>query len=336
MGVDRRLFCAGFFMALTTAACGTSTSIQAKTSRSWWQDYRRRFLGADGRIIDNGNGGISHSEGQGYGMLLALAANDKDAFTSMAQWAERNLARSDVALFSWRFDPRSANPVSDRNNATDGDMLIAWALAQGGKRWKMQPFLDRSTEIRAAIRKKCVVKAFDRSLLLPGLDGFSGPKQVVINPSYFIWPALDAFARLDGPAVWKPVIDDSAAILNLAKFGPYRLPTDWLVVTGSRDIAPAEDKPPRFGFDAIRVTLYALIGRRPELTADITAFWRSRLLQRRPIPAWVDVVTSEEAPYPISSGGQAIASRLLGLPAPTALADDYYAATLQMLARADK
>ena len=34
----------------------------------------------DGRVVDNVNGGISHPESQGYGMLLAIAAGDRDTF----------------------------------------------------------------------------------------------------------------------------------------------------------------------------------------------------------------------------------------------------------------
>ncbi len=38
-----------------------------------WRLFIKRFLASDGRVIDNGNGDISHTEGQGYGMLLAVA-----------------------------------------------------------------------------------------------------------------------------------------------------------------------------------------------------------------------------------------------------------------------
>ena len=44
-----------------------------------WRIFKQRFLAADGRIVDDGNGGISHSEGQGYGMVLAEALEAVDA-----------------------------------------------------------------------------------------------------------------------------------------------------------------------------------------------------------------------------------------------------------------
>ena len=46
-----------------------------------WHDYKERFLLQDGRIIDTYQHNRSHSEGQGYGMLLAIANRDRQALT---------------------------------------------------------------------------------------------------------------------------------------------------------------------------------------------------------------------------------------------------------------
>ena len=37
------------------------------------------------------------------------------------------LQRGD-GLFSWKWSPNTSDPVPDKNNAADGDILIAWAL----------------------------------------------------------------------------------------------------------------------------------------------------------------------------------------------------------------
>jgi hypothetical protein len=36
-----------------------------------WRMYVKRFISPEGRVIDGANGDISHSEGQGYAMLIA-------------------------------------------------------------------------------------------------------------------------------------------------------------------------------------------------------------------------------------------------------------------------
>ncbi|MBB4858036.1 endoglucanase [Novosphingobium chloroacetimidivorans] len=331
MAVDRRKFALGLAVALT-AACSTGVQSYAEPAGGWWRIYRQRFLDRSGRIVDTGNGGISHSEGQGYGMILAALSEDREAFAAMFRWTEATLGGDD--LYAWRYDPRQAKPVGDPNNATDGDILIAWALALAGQRWKVGSYLDRSAAVRAAIRRDCVVERFGRQLLLPGRAGFASAAEVTVNPSYYVWPALDTFARLDGAATWGGVISSGEALLRQARFGPLHLPCDWVAVSGPTAVTPARDKPSRFGYDAIRVPLYAIMGGRKALVNDVAAWWRAVLAQRRPVPAWIDVVTGEEAPYALSSGGAAIVSRLIGSPAPVQLDSDYFSASLQMLAGA--
>lgn len=331
MDVDRRDFSLGLILALT-AACSTGLPTRAEPAGGWWRTYKQRFLDRSGRIVDTGNGGISHSEGQGYGMVLAVLSQDQDAFASMARWADSTLATPGDELYAWRYDPRQPNPVSDPNNATDGDILIAWAFAMAAKRWKISAYEQRSAQLRAAIRRDCVIDRFGRSFLLPGRVGFAGAGDVTVNPSYYVWPALDAFARIDGAATWQRVISSGEVLLRQARFGPLHLPCDWVSVTGPSAVAPAPNKPSRFGYDAIRVPLYAMMGRRAALAGDVAAWWRAVMAQHRPVPAWIDVVTGEEANYAVSSGGAAIVARLTGTPGPVQLDTDYFAASLQMLA----
>src|SRR4051794_27013126 len=43
-----------------------------------WLAFRRAFVAADGRVVDSGNGGISHSEGQGVGLLFSATWDDAE------------------------------------------------------------------------------------------------------------------------------------------------------------------------------------------------------------------------------------------------------------------
>ncbi len=299
-----------------------------------WIAYKTTFLRPDGRIVDTGNGGISHSEGQGYGMLLAEAAADQEAFDSIHGWTEQVLARKDVALFSWRYAPTEAVPVGDPNNAADGDILIAWALMRAHKRWNRPEYLKRATEIRTAIRARLLDRSTGRTLLLPGSDGFTDEKTTTVNPSYYIWPALDAFYAADRSEDWGDLIDDGEKLLAEACFGEFKLPCDWVDVTAA-GTAPANGRPPRFGFDAMRIPLYLLLGGRSSQAANIAKFWTACLAAPTIIPAWIDVVTGERAPYSLSPGGLAIARRLTKHPPPPPPnpVADYYSETLKRLVR---
>src|SRR4051812_34398211 len=68
-----------------------------------WAKFKARFGSVDGRIIDNVNGGVSHSEGQGWGMLFAVAFDDPDSFDRIYTWTKRTLRRPTDPLHAWRF-----------------------------------------------------------------------------------------------------------------------------------------------------------------------------------------------------------------------------------------
>lgn len=331
-GVGRRNFLLGS-MAVLTAACAKVPKGNARAPHGFWPEFRERFITPAGRVIDNGNGNISHSEGQGYGLLLACLNDDRATFVSLARWTAETLRRSDIALHAWRYDPREANAVADRNNATDGDILIAWALDLAGQRWKDVDYARQSTEIRRAIRGRLVVERAGQLVLLPGLAGFADARRTVVNPSYYIWSALDDFARLDGEGAWRQVIDDGVNLLTRARFGPLALPVDWFEIAPDGKLSPASDKPPRFGFDAVRVPLYASAGRRMGVAETAVAWWQASAKSGAPVPAWIDVNTGETAPYALSSGGMAVFARTTGTPPPEVLAQDYYSAILQLLAQ---
>lgn len=297
-----------------------------------WRDFKAAHLSPDGRIVDSGNAGISHTEGQGYGMLIAEAAGDRDAFDSIYAWTERTLARDD-ALFSWRYAPSEPVPVSDPNNATDGDILIAWALMRAGDRWRDATLVQRSAEIRAAIAQHCVGSRGGRTLLLPGAAGYDHAERTTVNLSYYIWPALDQFRRAGKETVWASLIRDGEALLAEASAGPLALPTDWTDITPDNRVMVAADKPPRFGFDAVRIPLYLMIAGRPAKAASVAKYWHSFVDKGAAVPAWVDVVTGETAPYPLSPGGNAVVDRLIGrAPPPSPAPADYYSRILALLA----
>jgi hypothetical protein len=73
--------------------------------QSEWQAFTSRYLSAEGRIIDTANDGISHSEGQGYGMFFAAHFGDRRRFDLIWEWTQANLSRPQDSLFMWRFDP---------------------------------------------------------------------------------------------------------------------------------------------------------------------------------------------------------------------------------------
>lgn len=326
MSHDRRSFIGGLMIAGLLPGCAAAKP--PRTIAGPWATFSGRFLARDGRIIDTGNGGISHTEGQGYGLLLAEAAGDRASFDRIWNWTSHTLSRTDVRLFSWRFDPKATPQVTDTNNATDGDILIAWALLRAAARWQASEYGAQSASIRKAIRQSLFRPIGARTVLLPGLQGFETPGLLTANPSYYIWPALDAFAAADGAAAWGDVIRDGEHILTTARFGAHQLITDWIEIDTTGGVQPARGHAPQFGFDAIRVPLYFAWSRRRAALAPFRAYWGDLLAQHTAIPAWVDVTSGAQAPYALSGGGMAVVDLTLGRKPRGAPGGDYYASAL--------
>ena len=329
-----------FLVAALLVAASSGGAAQTVSVEAEWATYRDRFVTDDGRVLDTGNKAVSHTEGQGWAMLFAAAADDRATFARLWGWTRGNLQRRDNALFSWRYDPAdSKTPVADANDASDGDILIAWALLRGAKRWNDAEYEHNSGRIVAEIRRRLLVRTREGLALLPGAHGFKEHAGFVVNPSYYIYPAFKEFARVVPSPEWQRLERDGLRLLADGRFGKWGLTPDWLDIAANGDLAPAAKFPARFGFDAIRVPLYLIWGRmaNPERLASYLDFWNE--FGGKPIPAWTDVTDNSVAPYAGSTGFQAVIplARAYGQSDPALLPaigdkDDYYSASLTLLA----
>ena len=240
-----------------------------------WQAYSAQFIMADGRVIDNVNGGISHTESQGYGMLLSVAANDKAAFERIWAFTQTNMYIRDDGLAAWKFEPGDtsvasndanqaagavAGKITDMNNATDGDVLIAWALAEAGAAGFGEDYLARAKQISQALGSTVYNAGGFGLQMMPGKVGFSAEErggQPVINLSYWVFPAFDRLAVLTPRPMWSGLNKSGRALIELSQGFESALPSDWMALnieSGTMTSAPGFDD--AFSYNSIRIPLY--------------------------------------------------------------------------------
>ena len=291
-------------------------------------------------MLDTGNGNVSHSEGQGWGMMAAQACDDPATFATILQWTEANLRRRSYdSLHAWRYKPGDANPVADTNNATDGDLFIAAALARAATRWNRPDYAARAARIATDILA-LVRQAAGRTVLLPGAAGFETSEALTLNQSYYAFALFPDLAALAPSPKWEALRRDGLALMLQGRFGKWQLPPDWLRVAkadGGLSIAPGW--PPRFSFDAIRVPLHLAWAGLPAgpLFESFRHYWTAGHAG----PGWVDLRTDTVAPYGAPSGIRAVAavalrsanSGITSVIPPVMGASDYYSAGLILLSR---
>ena len=315
---------------------------QSVTFADEWRSFKSRFLSDDGRVVDNGNQGVSHSEGQGWGLLFAVAAQDQASFDLILNWTARVLRRPSDSLHAWRYVPDGRPSVPDLNNAVDGDMFIAAALARAGRSWGRPDYLAVAAAIGRDILRLLQRKAGPFTVLLPGIEGFETPDAIIINPSYYAFPMMAELAKLADPQQWGRLQRDGRSLLERGRFGRWFLPPDWLRIGKANAVlSVAPDWPPRFSYDAIRIPLWWSWQKLPVGAAmqSVEHFWSA--FPPGAAPAWVDLKTNGLAPYTATPGMTAI-MRLTRMasggggqtnPPTVASTSNYYDAALILLSR---
>ena len=301
-----------------------------------WQRFKDCFIQSDGRVIDWPNEAISHSEGQGYAMVLATAINDRKTFNKLWRWTQDNLKIRNDGLFAWRWQPNKPH-IIDSNNASDGDLLIAWALLRGAIRWQDHSLKKEGTKILNEI-SEILVKRNAETILLPAAYGFIHNGQTTLNQSYYIYPALYEAALHQPQGPWKDLLisgfDLQENTQNLMS-----LPSDWIVYKNNKAFSPQslsfpEDKHKIFGYEAVRVPLYACWINRCDTFGELIRLWK----EDDSPSAWVK--SDSKAKYALHSGGMAIRSLLLNETIAKKhqlntcqTGSDYYSAVLSLLAQ---
>lgn len=89
-------------LALSVVLSAPAVQAASMIQPAEWSRYVESFVGDDGRVIDTGNNNISHSESQGYGLVLSVLANDQPTFERILGFTSTQLLVRDDGLAGWR------------------------------------------------------------------------------------------------------------------------------------------------------------------------------------------------------------------------------------------
>jgi endoglucanase len=257
------------FLMVITMVAWAGTGIGAD-----WKTFKTDFISEDGRVIDRINNEISHSEGQGYALLLAVHHGDRDTFDTLWAWTKSNLqVRGNDKLLAWKWGQRETGQwdIIDLNNASDGDILVAWALLRAGRKWHDSGLEQAAADLAADVLLSLQHTWQDLALIMPGYFGFIDPPEIIFNPSYLIFPAFQDFSSAwpNQAAQWQRIHQDGITLLGRMTFTSLTLPPDWVKLTTENAQVDAS-RSPWFGYDAIRIPLYlALNGEQAALSTYI-------------------------------------------------------------------
>ena len=258
--MDRRLFLkmssysAAFLFSASLAHSRTDYSILQAS----WEKWKFRFLKDDGRVVDAYQQGASHSEGQGYGLLLAAFMKDLKTCEMIYAWTMSNLAIRSDNLLAWRWLPNADDPVQDLNNSTDGDIFFAWACLKIANQFGKPNYQMTARMIVDDLLEKCVSsdpRSPQKLILLPAAFGFKKPEGIIYNPSYPMPRALRELADGLNLPILEKLCEDSLSLL--AEISLSGATPDWIGITAN-GLSVVENFSYSTGYEALRVPLFLI------------------------------------------------------------------------------
>jgi endoglucanase len=253
--------------SLPAASPGDETRAEALAAA---QEFFDRYLQPSGRIARPDEGGDTVSEGQAYGMLLAVALGDEDRLRLLWSWTDEHLQRDD-GLLAWRW---ADGGVVDHQAAADADLLAAAALALAGTRFGDADLVADARVINDAVLAHEVVTLGSSPVLIAG--PWAIPARTV-NASYLATPAMSLLWETLGELRWGPVAAWSRHTLEALTAGAPHLPPDWATVDSAGGNPQAQASPtgsaPRYGYEAARVIVQAAVDCRAAGQAIAAQAW---------------------------------------------------------------
>jgi len=234
-------------------------------SRAPWPEFKSyagHFIAADGRVVDHTDHARSTSEGQAYGLFLALVANDRKRFKRILRWTANNLARGrldkNLPAWLWGRSKKGKWGVLDRNAASDADLWMAYALLEARRLWRVRRYgrLGRALLAQVAAKEVVTMPGLGR-VLMPAPVGFvvDKDKRWRLNPSYVPLQLLRRFEAVDAKGPWADIAASSARLLT--ETAPSGLAPDWVDWQAKKGWVSAGKKRNVAGYDAIRTYLWA-------------------------------------------------------------------------------
>jgi endoglucanase len=215
------------------------------------QDFFDKYVERTGRVVRRDQGGDTVSEGQAYGLLLAVALGDQQRFDRVWTWTKNHLQRDD-GLFSWRW---RNGAVADEQPAADADLDIARALVLAGKEFDSPKLGKYAARVAKSILREETAVVHGQRVLLPG-PWADQAAPLMVNVSYVSPVATQLLAKATGDRRWQSLEAGSRAVVE--KASREGLPPDWAILQPDGSLEPSSQGPggkPGFGWDAVRVPI---------------------------------------------------------------------------------
>ncbi len=253
----------------------SQTEIDAKVNAAFAQlfegdaDLERVFytVGTDMGYIKDINNGDIRSEGQSYGMMIAVMMDRQDIFDKLWNFAKTYMQHASgdrQGYFAWQMNATAPYTAMDPNPAPDGEEYFAMSLFFASKRWGDKTgTYAYSTEANAIL--KAMVQKTPNGTMVPMMN--PEHKMIEFSPTaggeHFTDPSyhLPGFYTLwskwaaEDNAFWAAAADSSRAYFKRACHPTSGLATDYQEFSGVPKTTSYNSMSAFFSDDSWRVAM---------------------------------------------------------------------------------
>lgn len=232
--------------ATLTGSRYTQTQANASCSQAW-EYFKSELVNEFGAVVRSDDGNVV-SEGQSYGLMLAVQNNDQETFDKIWNWTRTYMQDGQAeGLFAWKC---SADGTKlEPSTAPDAEEMIAMALFFASRRWgnKLEPY-DYSIQA-----KDILAKILTHEVTADNYLAFSPYEMTWFNPSYQMPAFYRLFAIYTGEERWNTIADNSYNLILSCLKSSYGNTENGLVPDYCDKDGNVFDHHQYFHYDAMRV-----------------------------------------------------------------------------------
>ena len=231
--------------------------------------YKRNIIQSNGRVVDWQNKGVTHTEGIGYSLFFSVYFSDKKTFYKIYRWFRKNLPLNDKGLIPWLWGklPNGKWGILDSNDATDGNLWIAYSLLLGYEKWHDLELKEFALSLIRNIKKFDIYIKNKCIFLLPAAKYFVNKNSVIVNPSYYTPFIFRKIYEYDKDPIWLKLAKQSYKLWYFIFLTPYHLYPEWIKV--DKTYCKVTDISGIMAFNAIRIPIWILYSSNTETNVDV-------------------------------------------------------------------
>lgn len=230
--------------------------------RKTWRDYADTVV-VDGRV---GESRQVSSRDQGYAMLRAVIANDRETFDKLFTWTYSHMLLEDRNLYGTVYgsDKGQTETVLNKGTTTEADEHIALSLALAYKKWGEDIYQKEALNMIDDIWKYETVSIRGNRYIVAG-DWAQNGSRYTVSTSALMPFAYRIFGELDSGHEWNELVNSSYDILEACTNAPLntetsaRIPPNWCMLGAENTITAAgsiDAHASDYSYDAPRTIMY--------------------------------------------------------------------------------